>query len=141
MKTRGSPRSVAAIPSPHRIPPRTSGPPCSGPTGTPGAPNSAYTWSYGLHSAAGEDIRILPVTTDWPTDVPSKDFWLFDSTALFDMHYHPEGCWLGIEPVTDPAKIVAGCFARDAALYHAIPWRAYLAERPELERRLIPAWR
>jgi len=99
------------------------------------------TWEYGPHAAAGEDIRIIPVTTGWPADVPSKDFWLFDSATLFDMHYHTGGHWLGSEAVTDPARIVAACFARDAALYHSIPWRAYLAEHPELERRLIPTWR
>jgi Family of unknown function (DUF6879) len=99
------------------------------------------TWEYGPHAAAGEDIRIIPVTKGWPVDVPFKDFWLFDSTTLFDMHYDPDGRWRGIEPVTEAARIVAACFARDAALHYSIPWRTYLADYPELERRLIPAWR
>lgn len=99
------------------------------------------TWEYGPHAAAGEDIRIIPVTTGWVADVPSEDFWLFDSTALFAMYYDPDGRWLGVEPVTEPARVAAACFARDAALHHSIPWRAYVAHHPELERRLIPAWR
>lgn len=57
------------------------------------------------------------------------------------MHYDSEGRWLGIEPVTDPARVAAACFARDAALYQSIPLRAYLGRHPELERRLILAWR
>lgn len=99
------------------------------------------TWEYGPHAAAGEDIRIIPVTTGWPADVPARDFWLFDSATLFDMHYDSEGCWLGSQLVTGPARVVEACFVRDAALHHSIPWRAYLAHHPELERRLIPAWR
>ncbi|MGH3932930.1 MAG: DUF6879 family protein, partial [Pseudonocardiaceae bacterium] len=39
------------------------------------------TWEYGPHAAAGEDIRIIPATTGWVADVPSEDFWLFDSTT------------------------------------------------------------
>lgn len=99
------------------------------------------TWEYGPHVFAGEEIRIIPVTVGWPADVPTQDFWLFDSTILFDMHYDADGLWLGIEPVTDATRVAAACFARDAALHHSIPWRVYLARYPELERRLIPAWR
>jgi hypothetical protein len=56
------------------------------------------------------------------------------------MHYDSDGGWQGTEPVTDTARVAAACFARDAALYHSIPWRTYLGRYPELEERLIPAW-
>ncbi|MGH4021159.1 MAG: DUF6879 family protein [Pseudonocardiaceae bacterium] len=97
-------------------------------------------WSYPPHVAAGEDVRIIPVTEGgpWPADLPHRDFWFFDSSALFDMHYDPEGAWLGVEPVTDPARIVAACLARDAALHHATPWADYITARPQLAR-LVPA--
>lgn len=94
------------------------------------------TWEYGPHTAAGEDIRIIPVTGRWPDDVPQSDFTLFDSRFLFRLNYDPDGTWLGAEPVTDYPTVVAACFARDAALHHAMPWAEYIARHPNLVRRL-----
>jgi len=82
------------------------------------------TWGYGPNAATGEDIRIIPVQAGdaWPPDVPQgADYWLFDSAELYHQHYDPEGTWLGTEIVTDPARIVAACQGRDAALHQAIP--------------------
>ncbi|MDQ3761329.1 MAG: hypothetical protein M3460_06390 [Actinomycetota bacterium] len=93
-------------------------------------------WEYGPHSAAGEDIRIIPVTDSWPDDVPRWDFTLFDSRLLFRLNYAPDGTWLGTQPVTDPAAVAAACFARDAALHHAMPWAEYMTRHPDLLRRL-----
>jgi len=73
---------------------------------------------------------------EWPDDLPQSDFWLFDSSVLYAMHYEPDGTWLGAEPVSDPDRIVAACRWRDAALYHAMPWREYIASRPDLKRYL-----
>ncbi len=93
-------------------------------------------WEYGPHAAAGEDIRIVPVTEHWPTDVPRGDFTLFDSRLLFGLHYDPSGAQLEAELITDPARVTAACFARDAALCHGVPWSAYITRYPELLRRL-----
>ncbi|MGH3997807.1 MAG: DUF6879 family protein [Pseudonocardiaceae bacterium] len=94
------------------------------------------TWEYGPHTAAGEDIRIIPVTDSWPDDVPRSDFTLFDSRLLFRLDYAPDGRWLGAEQVTDPAAVVAASAARDAALHHAVPWAEYMTHHPDLVRRL-----
>lgn len=94
------------------------------------------TWEYGPHSAAGEDIRIIAVTDDWPDDVPRADFTLFDSRLLFRLSYGPDGAWLGAELVTDPASVAAACLARDAALHQAMPWAAYMTRHPGLVARL-----
>lgn len=95
------------------------------------------TWEYGLHTAAGEDIRIIPVTgRAWPDNVPRSDFTLFDSRALFRLHYTPGGTLLNAEPVTDPADVRTACLARDTALRHAVPWREYMTRHPGLVRRL-----
>jgi hypothetical protein len=94
------------------------------------------TWEYGPHTAAGEDIRIIPVTDQWPEYVPRSDFTLFDSRMLFRLHYTPDGTWLGAEPTTDPTSVVAACSARDAALHHAIPWATYMTRHPDLVHRL-----
>ncbi|MGH3536851.1 MAG: DUF6879 family protein [Pseudonocardiaceae bacterium] len=89
-------------------------------------------WEYGPHSAAGEDIGIIPVARGWPADVPKADFTLFDSSLLFALDYAPDGTWLGAEQITDPVEVVAACFARDAARHHAMPWAQYMTRHPEL---------
>lgn len=96
------------------------------------------TEGYGPNVSAGEEIGIIPVPRDsvWPVDVPDHDFWLFDSSELLVMRYEPDGTWAGAEWVADPRRIVRACRARDAALRHAHPWHAYVATRPELQRRL-----
>ena len=94
------------------------------------------TWEYGPHTTAGEDIRIITVTDRWPDDVPRSDFTLFDSRLLFRLDYAPDGTWLGAQPVTDDASVVAACFARDAALHQAMPWAGYMTRHPDLVQRL-----
>ncbi len=95
------------------------------------------TWQYGPNAAAGEEIGIIPVTgSEWPPDLPGYDFWLFDSSVLYMMIYEDDGTWAGAQPVTDPARIVQACRWRDAALYHAMPWGAYIDSHPELKRHL-----
>jgi len=95
------------------------------------------TEGYEGNVAAGEDIRILPVAEgDWPAGVPQHDFWLFDSAFILLMQYDPEGNWTGAMRVDDPGQVLAACQARDAALSRAIPWRTYVASRPELQHRL-----
>jgi hypothetical protein len=99
------------------------------------------TTGYEGNVAAGEDIRILPIAGDWlhpewPADLPRADFWLFDSSKLYAMHYELDGTWRGADLVTDPERIAYACRARDAALHRAIPWHAYIASRPDLKRRL-----
>lgn len=95
------------------------------------------TEGYPGSVAAGEDIGIIPVAAgDWPAGVPCEDFWLFDSSRLYLMRYNPDGSWAGATRVSDPARVVEACRARDAATQGAIPWLAYIASRPELQRRL-----
>lgn len=99
------------------------------------------SWGYALSIAAGEDIGVVgvPLGQPWPDGIPQWDFWLFDASELYDMHYDPDGMWLGVEQVTDPARIVAACRCREAALHHAVPWRRYVSSRPELTRHLTEA--
>lgn len=94
------------------------------------------TWEYGPHVAAGEDIRIIPVTGTWPLDVPGRDFWLFDSQRLFDLDYDADGNWLGVQRVTDPAAVARASFVREAALRQSTPWVDYMTTKPALLRRL-----
>lgn len=91
--------------------------------------------SYAPNVDAGEDVRIIPVPSNgqWPDDVPRNDFWLIDSSELWNQHYDPDGTWLGVELVTDTGQIVKACRARDAALRQSRPWVDYLQDNsPEI---------
>jgi hypothetical protein len=95
------------------------------------------TEGYEGNVAAGEDIGIIPVAEgDWPAGVPRGDFWLFDSCRLYLMHYNDDGTWAGATRVTDPERVLGACQARDAARHRAVPWREYVASRPELRTRI-----
>lgn len=96
------------------------------------------TEGYEGNVNAGEDIRIISVPPggDWPISTDHGDFWLFDNSRLYEMHYDPAGNWYGAVRITDPERILRACLTRDAALHAAVPWRAYIASRPDLQRRL-----
>jgi hypothetical protein len=94
------------------------------------------TAGYEGNVVAGEDIGILPIADRHLDNMPMFDFWLFDSRRLYVMLYWPDGTWAEAERVCDPERIVDACAWRDAALHRATPWRAYIAGRPELQRRL-----
>lgn len=95
------------------------------------------TDGYGPNADAGENIFIIEVAAgEWPEDVPHEDSWLLDSSRLLVMHYAPDMTFQGAARVTDPQRIAAACRARDAALSRAVPWRTYVASRPELQRRM-----
>jgi len=97
------------------------------------------TWGYAPNVAAGEDVRIIPVTDTWPADVPRLDFWIFDSSDLYIAHYDADGTWRGVEPRTDRGLVVQANHWRTAALNHAQAWSAYLHRHPSLIARLPPA--
>jgi len=96
------------------------------------------TAGYEGNVAAGEDIRIIPVIGpgEWPDGLYCPDFWLFDSSSLYVMRYHPDGEWEGAERIHDPESIVRACQVREKALHDAVPWNTYIASRPDLKRRL-----
>lgn len=95
------------------------------------------TAGYEGNVAAGEDIRIVTVASGgaWP-DLPNADFWLFDSILLYAMHYDDDGSFTGASHIDDAEEVISACAARDAALHTAVPWRTYIAARPDLQRRL-----
>ncbi len=84
-------------------------------------------WSYLLNADAGEDIRILPVPAgQWPTSLPTEDYWLFDSRTLVGMRYDQDGTMTGAELDDEPAAVMRASTGRNAAMRAATPLRDYL---------------
>jgi hypothetical protein len=53
-------------------------------------------------------------------DLPSHDYWLFDSRKLVRMHFGDQDKFQGGEIITDAAEIVMHNYWRDVARHHAI---------------------
>jgi hypothetical protein len=91
-------------------------------------PHSDYTryglWQARHNVAAGEDIRYLNRTD--AADLPDHDYWLFDSSRLYVMHFDEHDDLLGAEPVEDPAIVVRHGFWRDAAWHRALAYAKYV---------------
>jgi hypothetical protein len=91
-------------------------------------PFSDYTryglWLCDRNVKAGEDIRYLD--RQRAGDLPNHDYWLFDSSRLFLMHFDETDDLLGAELVEDPTVVVQHCLWRDAAWHYATPYVEYL---------------
>jgi hypothetical protein len=83
------------------------------------------TWSYPANVAAGEDVRIAPVSAA----LPGRDFWLFDSRALLWLDYDASGRLVSAELDEDPASIVRANHWRDAALHAGLRLADYIREK------------
>lgn len=88
----------------------------------PLTPGQAYLLEVGWANVeAGEDIRHLPRSTARELGLPGRDFWLFDSRILLEMHFDQADNYLGAELVQDAAAVLEACQIRDAAWHHAVP--------------------
>jgi uncharacterized protein DUF6879 len=85
-----------------------------------------YEFAVYRHTVrAGEDIRILDLTTQPGPGLPGQDFWLFDEYSVVRMDYDSQGRQTGRELLedTDPPPYVAW---KRTALAHAQPFGQYL---------------
>jgi hypothetical protein len=85
-----------------------------------------YEFAVYRHTVrAGEDIRILDLTTQPDPGLPGQDFWLFDEYSVVRMDYDGQGRQTGRELLehTDPAPYVAW---KRTALAQAQPFGEYL---------------
>ncbi|MFE2352196.1 DUF6879 family protein [Kitasatospora cineracea] len=88
----------------------------------------AYLLAVGwANTSAGEDIRHLLRPTADSLGLPRRDFWLFDSKVVLDMHFDNADTYLGAELVTDPLAVLEACQIRDAAWHHAVPRAEFAA--------------
>lgn len=76
-------------------------------------------WCAQFTNGAGEDIRYLTRDEAKAEELPSHDYWLFDSGKLVRMHFDDADCFQGGEMIEDPALIVEHNYWRDAAWHHA----------------------
>jgi Family of unknown function (DUF6879) len=85
-----------------------------------------YEFAVYQHSAAaGEDIRILDITSQPNPGLPDQDFWLFDDASVVLMDYDEHGTQLGRELLedADPAPYVQW---QRIALAHSQPFAEYV---------------
>ncbi|WP_435809133.1 DUF6879 family protein [Streptomyces griseus] len=80
------------------------------------------------NSGLGEDIRNV-----WRSDadflqLPSEDFWLFDSRLAAKLRFDDDDYLVDVELITEPAEITWYSLIRDAAWHHAVPYEAFTAK-------------
>ncbi|EGE44284.1 hypothetical protein SACT1_4963 [Streptomyces sp. ACT-1] len=80
------------------------------------------------NSGLGEDIRNV-----WRSDadflqLPSEDFWLFDSRLAAKLRFDDDDYLVDVELITEPAEITRYSLIRDAAWHHAVPYEAFTAK-------------
>lgn len=75
--------------------------------------------------AAGEDVRYLYRRDAERLRLPDRDFWLFDSQTVADLHFTDADEIVGVVLSTDPADAVAASHVRDTAWRHALPYAEF----------------
>lgn len=86
-------------------------------------------WAYPASVEAGENVKILPRSVADRLELPTCDYWLFDSRRLVAlMDYDDQGNWLSVDLVEDPAVISEYVRGRNVAMHHSIPLFTYLKE-------------
>jgi hypothetical protein len=76
---------------------------------------------------AGEDIRVIATSQgNWPTGIPSHDYWLFDDRDVWAMRYTDTGTFIRADLLDDPQDVAAHRRRRDVALTQAVPLHEYL---------------
>lgn len=85
-------------------------------------------WGYVGNAAAGEEIRIVDLATQAVDGLPDHDFWLFDDTSVYKMHYNDADEFVGAEPLGEEALPVYRAY-RDISWANAIPYTEYWQHR------------
>ncbi|MDI3408372.1 DUF6879 family protein [Streptomyces cavernicola] len=80
------------------------------------------------NAATGEDARTL-----WRADadrvhLPAEDFWIFDSRLAAVLRFGDNDVFHDVEIITEPARVLHYCQARDAAVHASIPYDEFAAE-------------
>lgn len=86
--------------------------------------------AYRQNNEFGEEIGIIPVTqSTWPARLPQNtDFWLFDDTEVWDMHYDTDGRFVEATRSHSDHHLAECRRWCDDALQLAVPLAQYLRE-------------
>ncbi|TQJ52628.1 DUF6879 family protein [Streptomyces sp. SLBN-115] len=79
------------------------------------------------NSSVGESIMNLWRADADRLNLPSEDFWLFDSRMVALLEFDDADNLAGVELITEPAEVVRYSMVRDAAMHHAIPYEEFAA--------------
>lgn len=89
-------------------------------------------WGYAPNAAAGEEIRILDLTTTpRPAGLGDEDFWLLDDAHALRMAYDNAGIFVGAIVADDPQPFH---LARDAAVTAGEDFARWWARHPQYWR-------
>ncbi|WP_234347345.1 DUF6879 family protein [Streptomyces specialis] len=80
--------------------------------------------AYPGNIAAGEKIGIIDLAQRDVRGLPDHDFWIFDDSAVYRMHYADSGAFIGAEQLPQ-SRVAEYRGYRDTALAHAIPFEEY----------------
>ncbi|MGK4582354.1 DUF6879 family protein [Kitasatospora sp. HPMI-4] len=81
-------------------------------------------WGYVGNSRAGEDIRIIDLAGREISGLPDHDFWLFDDSRVYRMHYGVDDEFLGAESLGAEALPQYRAY-RDTSWKYAMPYAEY----------------
>lgn len=79
------------------------------------------------NSAVGERMMNLSRAEADKLNLPSEDFWLFDSRMVALLQFDDADNLTGVELITVPAEVVRCSMVRDAAMHHAVPYEEFAA--------------
>ncbi|MFI8324491.1 DUF6879 family protein [Streptomyces sp. NPDC085529] len=93
---------------------------------SPPTPGQLYLMDNAKRNCAvGEDIRNLSRVKADALQLPSEDFWLFDSRLVALLRFDDEDNLVDAELITEPAEVVRYAMVRDAAWHHAVSYREF----------------
>ncbi|SHL07328.1 DUF6879 family protein [Streptomyces yunnanensis] len=80
--------------------------------------------AYPGNITAGESIGVIDLAEQEVSGLPDHDFWLFDDTAAYRMHYTEAGQFTGAE-LLPRNRLAEYRRYRDTAQAHAVPFAEY----------------
>lgn len=79
------------------------------------------------NTALGEDIRNLWRAEAIRLQLPTEDFWIFDSRLVAVLNFDTDDNLVDVELVTEPSEVNRYAQARDAAWHFSVPYETFEA--------------
>jgi uncharacterized protein DUF6879 len=84
-----------------------------------------FSWGVPGNVAAGEDVRVLDVTSD-DFGIPDQDFWIFDDSTVVHLNFNPDGTLINHEQIDEP-DIAKYRGWQETALKYSVPFSEWNA--------------